>query len=219
MDGNINQVNIKNNNKMLIVIMAFIIIGLLGYIVYIKLNANYEPKPNNIQENNNTQESSNSNQNIETQENVKYKDFDEVLIEMKKLPLFEYKIISDEIPKELDINPLGINNTFHITLSNDGKVTIKNEENVSITLNISDVKNIEGINGELFILLKNGDLYSYSFDDFANNKDTVTKINEIKNVTKFVILIWADCTQCGGNTTLGAVDNNNKYVELESFGM
>ena len=223
------QPNKKNNNNFLIVIMAFIIVCLLGYIVYTKFiqnNNSYEPKTDNTQDNSNsqtgdinTQEDIDNNQNIETQDNSKYKNFDEVVTEMKKLPHFEYKIAGEELPKELDVDPLGINDEFHVSLSSDGKIIVKNKDNVSIILNISNVKNIESINRELFILSKNGDLYSYSFDDFANNKDVVTKNNEIRNVTKFVILNWANCTQCGGNTTLGAIDSNNKYAELESFGM
>ena len=232
---NINQMNVndsnnkiqqnKNSSKIIIIIMAFIIICLLGYIFYIKLNNDKENKSNNNQENNSSQTENNgtqenNNQNNETQESVKYTDFDEVVKEMKKLPYFEYKMVDDEIPKEVDFSPLGFDKVYHTTLSSDGKVSIKDEDNVVITLNISDVKNIASINRELFILLKNGDLYSFSFYDYiVNNKDTVTKVDKIKNVETFVILEWADCTACGGNTTLGAIDKNNKYVELESFGM
>ena len=38
------------------------------------------------------------------------------------------------------------------------------------------------------------------------------------NATKFVKFDWADCTECGGNINLGIVDNNNKYIELDSIG-
>ena len=54
----------KSNNKMLIVLMALIIVGLAGYIVYSKFiqkNDNHEPKPNDTQE----QDNNNSNQNEE----------------------------------------------------------------------------------------------------------------------------------------------------------
>lgn len=222
---NINQVNVndsnnklqqnKNSSKIIIIIMAFIIICLLGYIFYIKLNNDKENKPNNNQENNSSQTENNG-----TQENNEYKDFDEVVKEMKKLPYFEYKMVDDEIPKEENFVLFAFDKVYHTTLSSDGKVSIKDEDNVTITLNISDVKNIASINRELFILLKNGDLYSFSFYDYiVNNKDTVTKVDKIKNVETFVILDWADCTPCGRTTTLGAIDKNNKYVELESFGM
>lgn len=232
---NINQMNVndsnnkiqqnKNSSKIIIIIMAFIIICLLGYIFYIKLNNNKENKSNNNQENNSSQTENNgtqenNNQNNETQESVKYTDFDEVVKEMKKFPYFEYKITYNVVMKEVDFSPFGFDKVYHTTLSSDGKVSIKDEDNVIINLNISDVKNIASINRELFILLKNGDLYSFSFYDYiVNNKDTVTKVDKIKNVETFVILEWADCTACGGNTTLGAIDKNNKYVELESFGM
>lgn len=221
---NINQMNVndsnnkiqqnKNSSKIIIIIMAFIIICLLGYIFYIKLNNDKENKSNNNQENNSSQTENNG-----TQENNEYKDFDKVVKEMKKLPYFEYKMVDDEIPKEVDFSPLGFDKVYQATLSSDGKVSIKDEDNVVITLNISDVKNIECVYEELFILSKNGDLYSYSFNDFISNKNTVTKVDKIKNVETFVILGWSDCTACGGNTTLGAIDKNNKYVELESFGM
>lgn len=222
---NINQVNVndsnnkiqqnKNSSKIIIIIMAFIIICLLGYIFYIKLNNDKENKSNNNQENNSSQTENNG-----TQENNEYEDFDEVVKEMKKFPYFEYKITYNVVMKEENFVLFAFDKVYHTTLSSDGKVSIKDEDNVIITLNISDVKDIASINRELFILLKNGDLYSFSFYDYiVNNKDTVTKVDKIKNVETFVILEWADCTACGGNTTLGAIDKNNKYVELESFGM
>ena len=52
-DKNIGQVSQSNNNKVLIIVMALIIAGLAGYIVYTKFiqkNDNSEPKPNNTQE-------------------------------------------------------------------------------------------------------------------------------------------------------------------------
>ena len=221
---NINQVNVndsnnklqqnKNSSRIIIIIMAFIIICLLGYIFYIKLNKDKENKPNNNQENNSSQTENNG-----TQENNEYKDFDEVVEEMKKLPSFSYKITYNVGMKEVSFAPFDFDKVYQAALSSDGKVSIKDEDNVIMTLNISDVKNIECINEKLFILLKNGDLYSYSFNDFISNKNTVTKVDKIKKVETFVILYWFDCTECGGNTTLGVIDGNNKYISLDGFGM
>lgn len=221
---NINQVNVndsnnklqqnKNSSKIIIIIMAFIIICLLGYIFYIKLNNDKENKQNNNQENNSSQTENNG-----THENNEYKDFDEVVNEMKKLPSFSYKITYNVGIKEVSFAPFDFDKVYQAALSSDGKVSIKDEDNVITTLNISDVKNIECINEKLFILLKNGDLYSYSFNDFISNKNTVTKVDKIKKVETFVILYWFDCTECGGNTTLGVIDSNNKYISLDGFGM
>ena len=52
-EKNVGQVSQSNDSKALIIIMALIIIGLAGYIVYTKFiqkNDNPEPKPNNTQE-------------------------------------------------------------------------------------------------------------------------------------------------------------------------
>lgn len=221
-NSNVNQQAPNNTNKVVFVLMTLIIVGLVGYIVYTKFirkDDKPEPKPNNTQEQENNN-SNNQNENSGTNENAKYTayDFDEVVTNMKKNLHFEYEITSDVLPRELDIIPM--DEKYHIVLSTDGKITIKKGENNSVYLNISDVKNIDYCNDmyvRLYILLNNGDVYEYTLEDFDNGKYTATKINEIKNATKFVKLDWADCDECGGNINLGIIDNNNKYIELDSY--
>ena len=63
-NSNVNQQASNNNNKIVFALMALIIVGLAGYIVYTKFiqkDDKPEPKPNNTQE----QENNNSNQNEE----------------------------------------------------------------------------------------------------------------------------------------------------------
>lgn len=211
-----------------IVVLSIIIVALLGALIYLLFIKRDEKTAdnnvsNNQQQQNNDQIQQNNSDN-ENQVNTKYKavDFDEMINSLKKDDSnASYEITTDVLPRELDIKPM--DNNYHVVLSNDGRVTIKKENGTSITIsNISNAKNIDYCNDmyvRLFILLNNGDVYEYELDDFDNGKYTATKINEIKDATKFVKLSWSNCTECGGNINLGVIDKNNKYIELDSLGV
>ena len=205
----------KNNNKTIGIVMLVIgllLVGFAGYKLFIEKPETDKPK------NDNTQEQENNENNVK-EEKYKAYDFDEVVANMKKNIYFEYEYTSDELPREIEVTPM--TDKYVITLSNDGKVTIKKGDNESIEIsNISNAKNIDFcnyVNVTIYILLNNGEVYEYNLDNLDKNNYVATKINEIKNATKFVKLDWADCTECGGNTNLGVIDNNNKYIELEGY--
>lgn len=229
LNNQVNETNIiqeekKNNNKtigIVVLVISILLLCFAGYKLFVEKAETDQPKNDNAQE----QENDNGNKqngNNESTEESKYKSFDEIVAENQNLVHFDYEFVSDTLPKELNDVITENENKYNVVLSSDGKVTIKKENNETINLtNISNAKNIAdiGMYSNLYILLDNGDVYKYSSEDFESNKNTATKINEVKNITKFVLIYWADCNECGGNTTLGAIDNNNGYVELESFGM
>ena len=199
----------KKTNGIVIAIIVVIAIIAFGKGFYDGFKEEPDkPKDNNTQENGNN-------------ESGKYKayDFDEVVSNMKKNNYFEYNYTSDELPREIEVTPMA--DKYIITLSNEGKVTIRKGDNEPIEIsNISNAKNIDFcnyVNVTLYILLNNGDVYEYELSDFDESKYTAKKIDEIKNATKFVKLNWADCTECGGNINIGVIDNNNKYIELEGY--
>lgn len=201
-----NQVNNSNNKTIGIVILliSLLLVGLAVYKLFIEKPSTDKPKDDNS-----------------TQESNKYKayDFNEVVNDMKKKTYFEYEYTNDELPKEVEVTPMA--DKYVITLSNDGKVAIKKGDNEPIEIsNISNAKNIDFcnyVNVTLYILLNNGDVYEYELNDLDENQYNATKIEGIKNATKFVKLNWADCTECGGNINIGVIDNNNKYIELEGY--
>ena len=209
----------KNNSKtigIVVLVIGLLLVCFAGYKLFIE-----KPEPDKPKDDNTQEQGNNKNDDNGTQENEKYKayNFDEVVANMKRNIRFEYEITSGELPRELDITPA--DEKYHVVLSSDGKVNIRKGESDSVTLSISDVKNIDYCNDmyvRVFILLNNGDVYEYTLEDFDDGKYVPTKINEIKNATKFVKLDWADCTECGGNVNLGIIDNNNMYIELDSVG-
>ena len=210
----------KKNNKtigIVVLIIGLLLVGLAAYKLFVEKPETDKPKDDNTQEQGNKQKENN-----EVEKDNEYKSFDEIIADNKNLVRFEYEFVSDTKPKELNDITTFEENKYNVVLTTDGKVTIKKENNEEIVLaNISNAKSIQdiGMYSNIYILLDNGDVYKYSSEDFDSNKSTATKIDEMKNITKFVLIYWADCNECGGNTTLGAIDNNNGYVELESFGM
>ena len=206
--------NNKNVNKIISTFMLVIALLLLCFAGY----KYFTEKPEVDVPEDNTQEQENNENEPQETENYTAYDFNEVITNMEKNLYFQYKIVSETLPKELDINIADEN--YHVVLNNNGIVTIKKGENNPVTLSISEVKNIDYCNDmyvTLYILLNNGDVYKYTLEDFDDAKYVPVRIDEIKNAEHFVKLEWSDCDECGGNIDLGIIDNNNKYIVLEIF--
>ena len=107
----------------------------------------------------------------------------------------------------------------------DGKIRYKvdNAKNSDIYVlsNINDaidiIFNDFENNNTLYILLKNGDVYEYSIDDYENRIQSATKVDNLKNIVRFVNLVHCPKEGAGCDLTLGAIDKNNEYFYIDSF--
>ena len=177
-NSNVNQLTQNNTNKIVFALMALIIVGLAGYIVYTKFiqkDDKPEPKPNNTQEQDNN-----------------------TVLDLSQISTKSFKIIDFE-PEKLE--ELKGEKTFE-DYSHDSKLqVIVNEEKATITyksenLNIS--KSFDNVNKVVYSNYGNCSSAFFVFV-FSNNKvylinvtnriDEVTEKNiveEIKDSSKYV---------------------------------
>ena len=109
----------------------------------------------------------------------------------------------------------------------DGKVEFKidggnNQDGWYIIKNINNAIDIIFENGNaglnnLYILCKNGDVYKYGIDDYENKIKTATKLNNLKDAIKFVIIKNCPIKNAGCSGNFGVVDKNMKYTNITTL--
>ena len=73
-----------------------------------------------------------------------------------------------------------------------------------------------GLNN-LYILCKNGDVYKYSINDYENKVKTATKLNNLKDVIRFVKLKNCPDKDAGCFGNFGVIDKNMKYTNITTL--
>lgn len=109
----------------------------------------------------------------------------------------------------------------------DGKVEFKidggnNQDGWYILKNISNAIDIIFENGNaglnnLYILCKNGDVYKYSVDNYENKIKSATKVNNLKDVIRFVTIKSCPTKNAGCSSNLGVIDKNMNYTNITTL--
>ncbi len=133
----------------------------------------------------------------------------------------KYEINNKKLPIEITIS---VDKNYVITLAKDGSISIKEKGKDKTKKTITNIKkaiSIDSIDkniGRFYIILDNGDLYTYELDDFENKKYEATKIDEVKEATKFVSIKYCPVKDSGCDSFLGVLDKNNMYIEIDNIG-
>lgn len=226
--------NKKNSKNILISILLIIIILLGGYLVYDKfINKTLPLKcPVCEEKERTTNETAECNCSSDNEKSdtktcgcekclVADIDYTEVFKDNKNFDgsYSSYYEISDSDPlKEIYV---------YAGIKMDGKVEFKidggnNQDGWYIIKNISNAIDIIFDNGNaglnnLYILCKNGDVYKYSINDYENKVKTATKLNNLKDVIRFVKLKNCPDKDAGCFGNFGVIDKNMKYTNITTL--
>lgn len=107
-----------------------------------------------------------------------------------------------------------------IVLLTDGRIMINFEDYIS---NISNAKDIlvfapPGPSYILYILTEDGDIYSYSSEEYENGNYVAVKDERFSNI-KNIITYTVGKANAGGSTYFVAIDSNDEYYKINSFGV
>ena len=189
---------------------------------------NNEEETNIIDNNENNEEIDNSQNEEETeneepvvQKDITYNpvDFDKVIDNngTKKLSYKTY----DNLPKKITI---ATNAEYYVLLSDNGKVSVSSDNSSWHELtNITDAKSIICFfesDGNVYIMLNNGDVYRYNINKQNQNNYNAEKINAISNAVNFAGVNTNDngeVLHAGDEASYGVLDSNNKYIEIENY--
>ena len=108
---------------------------------------------------------------------------------------------------------------YYARLMIDGTINFreygKNDINITNISNAVDIAYNELGMGDnkFYILLDNGDVYKYEFSDYANKNYVASKLNEVKDIIKFVDITYCMIKNAGCNNSFGVIDKNNLYID------
>ena len=192
-NSNVNQPTQNNANKIVFTLMALIIVGLAGYIVYTKFiqkDDKPEPKPNNTQEQGNNNSDDNGKNNNQQSSNNTVLDLSQISTKSFKVRDFQPEKL-ETIQGEKKFDLVGENNAT-LTINFDGtKATLKYKSNKkNITKEISNVSKVSysdyGICSPhtLVYVISSNKIFLVNIDNYSDSyEEELTESNFVKEIS------------------------------------